>query len=137
MKYYLKVLRDNYANFSGRARREEYWMFTLFNVIFLIVIMAISISVALTTDTPALMGLYGIYILGTIIPSFALVVRRLHDVGKSGWFYFVSIIPIIGPIWFFVLTVTEGERGANQYGPDPKAINVEAIDEIGKTQIES
>lgn len=136
MKWYLKVVRDNYANFTGRARRQEYWMFTLFNAIFIIAIATISGGIAAATDTPALMGLYFIYALGVLIPGIAVGVRRLHDVGKSGWFYFIGLIPIIGSIWLIVLFVTEGEKGSNQYGADPKSENVEEIDEIGKSQVE-
>lgn len=137
MKWYLKVVRDNYANFTGRARREEYWMFILFNFIFVIAIMAISGGIVAVTDIPAFMGLYAIYALAVLIPSLAVAVRRLHDVGKSGWFYLIALIPFIGPIWLFVLFVTEGDKGTNQYGPDPKAENVEEIDEIGNPQIEA
>lgn len=137
MKWYLKVVRDNYANFTGRARREEYWMYTLFNSIFLIGIVAVSGVFVSITDTPAFMGLYLIYLLGIILPSLAVIVRRLHDVGKSGWFYFITLVPFVGPIWLFVLFVTEGDKGPNQYGPDPKAEHIEEIDEIGKPQIEA
>lgn len=137
MEWYLKVVRDNYANFTGRARRKEYWMFALFNGIFIIGIMLVSGGIAAATDMPAIMGLYMIYALGVLVPSLAVVVRRLHDVGKSGWFYLIGLIPLIGPIWIFVLLVTEGDTGPNQYGPDPKAENAEEINEIGKPQIEA
>lgn len=137
MEWYLKVVRDNYANFTGRARRKEYWMFALFNGIFILGIMLVSGGIAAATDMPAIMGLYMIYVLGVLVPSLAVVVRRLHDVGKSGWFYLIGLIPLIGPIWIFVLLVTEGDTGPNQYGPDPKAENAEEINEIGKPQIES
>ncbi|WNH07817.1 DUF805 domain-containing protein [Thalassobellus suaedae] len=137
MKWYLKVVRDNYANFNGRARRQEYWMFVLFNAIFIIAIATISGGIASATDTPALFGLYAIYTLGVFIPSLAVGVRRLHDVGKSGWFYLIGLIPFIGGIWLFVLFVTEGDKGPNQYGPDPKIENSLEIDEIGKPQVEA
>lgn len=120
MEWYLKVVRDNYANFSGRARRQEYWMFVLFNLIFAFGIAFIAGLLGQMTDTPAFMGLYMIYILGIIIPSIAVAVRRLHDVGKSGWFYLIALIPLIGGIWLIVLFATEGDRGQNMYGPDPK-----------------
>lgn len=132
MEWYLKVVRDNYANFEGRARRQEYWMFALFNLIFLIAIALLSGVLASLFKAPFFMSLYFIYILGVIIPSLAVAVRRLHDVGKSGWFYFIGLIPLIGGIWLFVLFVTEGDKGANQYGPDPKAPNAEEINEIGQ-----
>lgn len=133
MEWYLKVVRDNYANFEGRARRQEYWMFVLFNLIFIIAIAMVSGFLASIFDAPAFMGLYIIYVFGIFIPSLAVAVRRLHDTGKSGWFYLVGLIPLIGGIWLLILFVTEGDKGPNQYGPDPKSENFEEIDEIGKT----
>ena len=108
MEWYLKVLK-NYANFNGRARRKEYWMFVLFNIIFVCVSAVIH---------PAL---YLIYFLVIFIPSLAVTVRRLHDIGKSGWFYFISLIPLVGPIWLLVLLCTEGNADENKYGPSPKS----------------
>lgn len=64
--------------------------------------------------------IYGLYVLMVFIPGLSVTVRRLHDVGKSGWMYFIILIPIIGAIWLLVLLVSEGDRGTNQYGPDPK-----------------
>jgi uncharacterized membrane protein YhaH (DUF805 family) len=123
--WYLKVVRDNYANFSGRARRSEYWYFLLCNLLIAIVLGTLA----------ALLGtigmvLYIAYALAVIIPSLAVVVRRLHDVGKSGWFYFICLIPVIGSIWLLVLFCTEGDVGPNQYGEDPKR-PYEDINEIG------
>ena len=132
MKWYLKVVRDNYANFDGRARREEYWMFTLFNALFIIAIVIASGSIATALDSPGIFSLYIIYALGVLIPSIAVTVRRLHDTGKSGWYYLVSLIPFIGGIWLLILLVTEGDRRSNEYGPDPKAPNIEEISDIGK-----
>ncbi len=137
MKWYLKVVRDNYANFEGRARRQEYWMFTLFNTLFIIAIALVSGLLVSLTDVTALMFLYLIYALGVFIPGLAVAVRRLHDTGKSGWYYLVSLIPFIGGIWLIVLLVTEGDKGANEYGPDPKAPNAEEINEIGQPQTEA
>ena len=120
MEWYLKVVRDNYANFTGRARRQEYWMFVLFNMLFVIAIALVSGALIAMTEISAFAGLYLIYILGIIIPSLAVAVRRLHDVGKSGWFYLIALIPLIGGIWLIVLFATEGDKGQNAYGPDPK-----------------
>lgn len=61
-----------------------------------------------------------LYSLAVLVPSLAVSVRRLHDVGKSGWYHLILLIPIAGWIWFFVLMVTEGDSGDNSYGPDPK-----------------
>jgi uncharacterized membrane protein YhaH (DUF805 family) len=114
MKWYITVWRK-YADFSGRARRKEYWMFTLFNFI---ITMVLTVLVLIPFVGFILMGLYG---LALIIPALAVTVRRLHDLGKSGWWYFITFIPLIGGIWLFVLTCLNGQAGANQYGPDPKA----------------
>lgn len=131
MKWYLKVVRDNYANFNGRARREEYWMFVLFNLLFIMAIALFSGSMAELTGIEAFFGIYVLYLLGIIIPSLAVAVRRLHDTNKSGWFYLVSLIPLIGGIWLLILFVTPGDQGPNQYGPDPKSPNDFEINQIG------
>ncbi|MEP5254816.1 MAG: DUF805 domain-containing protein [Winogradskyella arenosi] len=120
MEWYLKVVRDNYANFSGRARRQEYWMFVLFNLIITFALAIVFGTLGALLDIPALFSLYVIYALAVVIPSLAVAVRRLHDVGKSGWFYLISLIPLIGGIWLIILFATEGDQGANAYGPDPK-----------------
>ena len=106
MNFYLKVLQ-NYATFNGRARRSEYWYFFLFNVI-------ISIAVSIIGGMLEMAFLGNIYSLAVLIPSIAVGVRRMHDVGKSGWFLLI-------PIYNIILAVTEGEKGENQYGPDPKS----------------
>lgn len=125
MKWYLKVVKDNYANFNGRARRKEYWMFALFNIIFSYGLGILSGILVGVTEIVAFAFLSTIYTLGILIPSLAVGVRRMHDVGKSGWY-------ILIPIYNFILSLTDGENGANQYGPDPKSENAEEIDEIGK-----
>ncbi len=113
MNWYVKVLRQ-YADFDGRARRTEYWMFVLYNIIFSVA--ANILDYLLGTDY--VFG--GIYGLAMIIPSLAVTVRRLHDINKSGWMILVLFIPVIGIIWFLILMVTEGIPGENQYGPNPK-----------------
>ncbi len=121
MKWYLKVVKENYANFQGRARRQEYWMFLLFNIIFLIVAMVLDNVFGLAFEGIGYGPLYVVYSLAVLVPGLAVAVRRLHDIGKSGWMILVGLIPLIGFIWLLVLYVTEGEKGDNQYGPDPKA----------------
>ena len=122
INWYKKVVLENYANFNGRARRSEYWYFALMNLIIL-VIAAVLDSVLGFNFAPLPYGyLYVLVALATFIPGLAVAVRRLHDVGKSGWFYFIVLIPIIGAIWLLVLFFTEGNHGENQYGPDPKAV---------------
>lgn len=126
-EWYLKVVRDNYANFSGRARRSEYWYFVLFNLIISIVLGIIDYVIGIE-----LLG--SIYSLAVFIPSLAVGIRRLHDVGKSGWFTLIILIPIVGAIWLIVLYATEGDRGSNQYGPDPKA-DYNEFEDIGKPEV--
>ena len=125
MEWYLKVMRDNYANFSGRARRKEYWMFVLVQTIVMIGLAILDSVLGLDFELQGISLGYGyLYLIGIIvhfIPSLAVLVRRLHDVGKSGWFYFIFLIPIIGIIWLLVLYCTEGQKEDNKWGPDPKA----------------
>jgi len=118
MNWFTKVLK-NYAGFSGRARRKEYWMFSLFQLIFII----LAWIADMILGTP--MILYFLYVLGTFIPSLAVTVRRLHDTNKSGWFILISLIPIIGSIWLLVLMCTDSDPGDNQYGPNPKGLGPE------------
>lgn len=119
MNWYFKALTQ-YADFNGRARRKEYWMFVLFNTIFTIAAIIVDSILELPIEGIGYGSFYGIYALTMTIPGFAIVVRRLHDTGKSGWMLFISFIPIIGAIWLFLLLVTEGDAGENAYGPAPK-----------------
>jgi|GEM_PF-263437 len=120
-QWFFKVLR-HYADFSGRARRTEYWMFMLFYLIFFLAwSFLIGLIVGLTRgNNETLVFVLYIFPLTLMLPSMAVTVRRLHDLGKSGWMVLVSLIPLIGSIWLFVLTVLEGEAGENIYGPNPK-----------------
>jgi uncharacterized membrane protein YhaH (DUF805 family) len=122
MKWYFKVLTQ-YADFHGRARRMEYWMFVLFNMIFALIIIFLDNLLGLTVEGLPYGYLYFVYVLFVFIPNLAVAVRRLHDTGKSGWMILVALIPLIGAIWLLVLLVTDSKPGANQYGPNPKGIN--------------
>jgi uncharacterized membrane protein YhaH (DUF805 family) len=115
MNWYLKVLK-NYACFDGRARRTEYWMFVLFNVIFSIVF-AIIDGVALKNGLPVLQLLYA---LAVLIPSIAVGARRLHDQDKSGWLLLLAFIPMVGGLFLLILFCRDGTSGENKYGQDPK-----------------
>jgi len=121
MNWYLQVLKK-YAVFSGRARRKECWMFILFNFIFCLIIASFDYILGLKIEVVGC-GLIGIlYMLAILIPYYAVLVRRLHDVGKSGWMLFFSLIPIVGQIYLLVLAATDSNPGENQYGPNPKEI---------------
>ena len=121
MNWYLKVLK-NYVVFSGRARRKEYWMFGLFNIIFSILAMILDNVLGTAIEDVGYGLFYILYALAVLTPSLAVAVRRLHDVGKSGWMILISLIPLAGPIWLLVLLVTDNNPGENQYGPNPKEI---------------
>ena len=123
MNWYLAVLK-NYAGFSVRARRKEYWMFTLFNIIFAIVAMILDNVLGIAMAEVGYGPLYGLYALAMLIPGLAVSVRRLHDVGKSGWMLLIALIPLIGAIWLLVLMVTDSNPGENQYGANPKEVTV-------------
>lgn len=119
MNWYLKVLKQ-YADFSGRARRTEYWMFTLFNFIFLIVAAILDNIIGLTAEGTPYGAFYFIYAIAVLLPNFAVGVRRLHDVGKSGWMLLIALIPIVGSIWLLILLATNSNAEENKYGPNPK-----------------
>jgi uncharacterized membrane protein YhaH (DUF805 family) len=119
MNWYLDVLK-NYAVFSGRARRKEYWMFFLFNVIFAITAVIIDNVLGLTIKNVGSGPFYLLYALATLIPGIAVGVRRLHDTSKSGWYMLLGLIPCVGGIILLVLFATPGDVGSNQYGADPK-----------------
>ncbi len=125
IEWYLKVVRDNYANFSGRARRAEYWYYILATLIINLVLTIADF--AMGSDIRILSSIYGLVV---FLPGLAVSVRRLHDVNKSGWFVLIAFIPIIGFIWLLILLATEGNYGPNQYGADPKNNGFD-IDEIG------
>jgi uncharacterized membrane protein YhaH (DUF805 family) len=110
-----------YAEFSGRSRRKEYWMFML-GVVIVAVILGIIEGILGIAGTVG--GVYGplslILVLAIIIPSLALQIRRFHDQDKSGWFVLIGFIPIVGSIAVLVFMCLEGTRGPNRFGPDPK-----------------
>ncbi len=114
MNWYLAALRK-YATFSGRARRKEYWMFSLFNLIAMAALFLIGIAISENTAIFLLCG----YILFILIPSISVTVRRLHDAGFSGGFYLLNFIPYIGGLIVLVLMCLDS-KGENEYGPNPK-----------------
>ena len=125
MNWYLKVMKQ-YADFKGRARRKEYWMFVLFNMIFAIVAIILDNMLGIAMKSIGYGPIYGIYLLAIIVPSLAVGVRRLHDIGKSGWMMFIALIPLVGGIWLIVLLATDGKPGSNEYGPNPKEMELAA-----------
>ena len=115
MNWYLGCWKK-YAEFSGRARRQEYWMFFLFNFLAFI---AIGIIDGILGTNGALSGLYS---LAVLIPSFAVLVRRLHDTDRSGWWILINLIPTIGWIVCIVFLCIDSKPGANRFGANPKGM---------------
>jgi uncharacterized membrane protein YhaH (DUF805 family) len=120
MKWYLKVMKQ-YADFNGRARRTEFWMFMLFNIIFMTIAIVLDNVIGTNFGELPYGFFYLIYALAILIPGLAVEVRRLHDTGRSGWWILISLVPLIGAIWLLVLLVLDSEPEANEYGPNPKA----------------
>ncbi|MRT94576.1 DUF805 domain-containing protein [Ancylomarina sp. 16SWW S1-10-2] len=118
MNWYLAVLKK-YAEFNGRARRQEFWMFFLFNLIFGFV------AGIVDSILGTYLVVYTIYTLAVLIPFIAVGVRRLHDTGKSGWLYLIVLIPVIGAIALLVLFVIDSTPGENEYGKNPKELIAE------------
>ncbi|MCL2651112.1 MAG: DUF805 domain-containing protein [Candidatus Azobacteroides sp.] len=125
MKWFIKCLK-NYAYFSGRARRKEYWMFALFSIIFLFVwlvlISGLSIGLGKQGQQSAITIAWWAYILALLMPSLAVGVRRLHDIGKSSWWMLLALIPFIGWLVLFIFFVINSEWGSNKYGDNPKGM---------------
>ena len=113
MSWYLEVLKK-YAVFSGRARRAEFWYFTLVNIIVAIVLSIIDGILG----TGSFLG--AIYSLGVLLPGIGVAIRRLHDTDKSGWWLLLGLLPIIGVLILLVFYLQDGTQGPNKYGPSPK-----------------
>lgn len=113
MEWYLAVLK-NYAGFAGRARRQEYWMFLLFNMIIAIVLGFLEGLFG----SPGILG--AIYSLAVLVPSIAVSMRRLHDTGRSGLWLLIGFVPVLGAIVLLIFFIQDSMQGSNQYGPSPK-----------------
>ena len=120
MSWYLEVLKK-YAVFSGRARRMEYWMFILFNIIITVVLALIDYLTGTFSPRAGVGLLGGLYALAVLIPSLAVTVRRLHDTDRTGWWILIGLIPVIGGIVLLIFMLLDSQSGTNRYGPNPKA----------------
>ncbi len=119
MNWYLEVLRK-YAVFSGRARRAEYWYFILFNFILSLVLSLIDNGAGWVNPQNGVGVLTTIYSLLVLIPTLAVMVRRLHDIDKSGWWVLIGLVPIAGPIVLIVFFCLDSTIGDNRFGASPK-----------------
>ncbi|MDX8446279.1 DUF805 domain-containing protein [Mesorhizobium captivum] len=128
--YFWRGLTTNYVNFSGRARRKEFWGFCLFWTIGLVVAIGVGLSVDLSRsdvggggDEPIVMfGLFGLYVLLTILPWIALIVRRLHDLGLTGWLAILCFLPYVGGLATLVFALIPTQAGDNKWGPVPVGV---------------
>ncbi|QSX33056.1 DUF805 domain-containing protein [Shewanella avicenniae] len=125
MEYYIGAFKK-FADFTDRARRKEYWMFFLFNLIVSILLQLVDVILG----TVVISTLYSLTVL---LPSLAVGARRLHDTGRSGWWQLIGIIPVIGWIVLIVFYCQDGEPGDNEYGHNPKGID--ADDDYGVTNV--
>ena len=115
MNYWIECWKK-YATFSGRARRKEYWMFILFN-------MLVAFGVNVVDAVLGMEGLLGgLYSLAVLIPGWAVFTRRMHDIGKSGWWWLIGVVPLIGGIVLLVFMCKDSQPGDNAYGPNPKGM---------------
>jgi uncharacterized membrane protein YhaH (DUF805 family) len=126
MNWYLEVLKK-YAVFSGRARRTEFWTFTLVNIAVATLLAFVdNSSVALTVST-GVTAAYGVgilsslYSLAVLVPHLAVTVRRLHDTGRSGWWWLIGLVPIIGAVVLLIFAAQDSQPGSNEYGANPKS----------------
>jgi uncharacterized membrane protein YhaH (DUF805 family) len=118
MKWYLHALR-NYAVFKGRARRREYWIFELMNSAITLALFVLAVILG-KAGYPYFLSLPFLYIVATAIPSLSSLIRRLHDTGRSGWWFWIGLIPLFGPVSMLIFTVENSQPGENRYGPNPK-----------------
>ena len=133
MKWYIAVLKK-YVLFNGRASRSEYWFFVLFNIIVSSILMAIDVAIGMGTaetsvsaDAGASVSFNGgilsaVYALAVFLPGLGVTIRRLHDTDHSGWWVFINLIPIVGPIIFLVFLVKDSTEGDNRFGSSPKGL---------------
>jgi uncharacterized membrane protein YhaH (DUF805 family) len=121
----LRAFWSNYRNFRGRARRSEYWFIQLFLVATNLAAAVIDLALMdgdvdrfIANGSGGIVGL--IWIIATIVPALAALVRRLHDTNRSGWWALIGLIPVIGTIAILLFTVSDSDQGENRYGSSPK-----------------
>ena len=127
----IKSFWSKYATFKGRSRRSEYWFIQLFLILTNLAVAAIDLALMngdvdrfIANGGGGIVGL--IWILVTIVPALAVLVRRLHDTGKSGWWVLIGLVPFVGTIVLFIFSVLNSDAGVNKYGESPKASPLES-----------
>ena len=127
-EYFIDTVKNKYTDFNGRATRSEYWYFVLFYFIISLILTLIDVNfinphLDLTPEA-AMQGsvLTGVFALALLLPQIALGIRRLHDTGRSGWWYLLILIPILGWLVLIYFYILDSQPGANAYGPNPKGL---------------
>ncbi len=120
MSFFLKAY-SNYVNFRGRASRSEYWYFTLFYILFIIILSFVDMAIG-SYNMDSLGLLSTLFIAVGAIPSLALTIRRIHDTGHCGWWALILVIPVIGGLVILFFALKDSEEGSNEYGPNPKVL---------------
>lgn len=132
----IKLFFKNYVNFSGRSRRSEYWWpmlgFGIINMILYAILMGSMVSALVSENGDAAAGSAGVLMivmvlalilnLAILVPTLSVMIRRLHDIGKSGVWFFISFVPLVGSIVMLVFLCTDSQPGSNQWGPNPKGL---------------
>lgn len=119
----VRSVLKRYADFSGRSRRSEYWYWALAQLVLFAPLYAVAVGLTAGGNEGAggaVAILLGITYLAVLVPSLAVMVRRLHDTGRSGWWYFISFVPLVGPVVLLVFTLLDSEPMPNRWGPSPK-----------------
>jgi uncharacterized membrane protein YhaH (DUF805 family) len=119
MYWYMMALQK-YAVFTGRAQRKEYWYFYLFSVLITLALAILDMLIGSFDKVSGVGVLSGLYSLAVLIPNLAVTVRRLHDTGRSGWWFLIVLVPFIGGIVLLIFLVQDSMPGTNQYGANPK-----------------
>lgn len=120
MNWYLDVLKNKYATFTGRAQRKEYWYFVLFNMIISFILAGIDLQTGMLNIELGIGVLTSIYGLAVVIPGLAVCIRRLHDTNRSGWWILILLVPFIGSFVLIFFMVSNSDAEANKYGANPK-----------------
>lgn len=122
MNWFIKCVTKDYFNFSGRARRKEYWFYQLITFLIPFILGIICRIFGINVGGGFISFLLLILTLGLLIPGLVVLVRRLHDTGRSGWWFFIALIPFVGYIILFIFALLDSEPGDNQYGENPKGV---------------
>ncbi|GGL05319.1 DUF805 domain-containing protein [Deinococcus radiotolerans] len=121
MNEFMEVVTRKYAQFTGRARRREYWMFALVGIILSLILRVLDYILGLSADAFSGGALTAVGNLALLVPHLAVASRRLHDTGRSGWWQLIGFIPLIGTVALIVFLATDSAEGGNKWGPNPKA----------------